>query len=383
MDPIVKLIKLYSSFSTKYELTLENILDDINNLKYKNNEKVNLQFKPTYEDKNNISQKNKIISSEVVDSSFLENKIFIPNLGLSIFKSKNAIILANIDALFAVINRPGGYLVSQDILGFYPKITSNSPDFSRNIYEPYIFCNIGDDLIGFTEYLQWRLPYAKGYGMTKKNNFQYSIPIEKIVDMNRFYVLWGIDGTGNIKTNYDFLINYLYDMHPGGIDLFTGNIKINDMYTFISEIIVAISILASNGILIINLSNNLYSESIYNNFQDNITIQLLYLLSLCFEEISILRPFSSKDMYFYGKNLKNTYLNQIINILKNILSIDKYIVNILDIILPSSFIDYISHTINDIKIYKKEEYDLNRSFVLWQIPSNVDTIDIGRNNNTL
>src|SRR3972149_10387343 len=74
-------------------------------------------------------------------------------IGSSIFMTRDGVKLANIDMVMNITGHTGGYL-------------------SQQTNKDYIFCDLGGAPGAFTQYLQFRLPRAYGYGISLKDDYE-------------------------------------------------------------------------------------------------------------------------------------------------------------------------------------------------------------------
>lgn len=123
-------------------------------------------------------------------------------IGRSIFINRAAVKLANIDAVHHVTN---------EMFTFDRKQTNST----------FTFCDVAAGPGGFTQYLQYRYPSSKGYGMTLRHEkLDWST---RFLNMDRFNAFYGKDNTGNLYTNWDQFINYVRTEQPEGVDLVTAD----------------------------------------------------------------------------------------------------------------------------------------------------------------
>ena len=126
-------------------------------------------------------------------------------IGNSVFLNRAAVKLANIDAVFKLT----GYV--QNPLSFQVD----------DVEERFVFCDVAGGPGGFTEYLQWRRPNSKGFGITLNSPSRNSSTDWNTgrIDMERFNIVNGSDGTGNHYTNRMDFVDTIRYRSAGGADL--------------------------------------------------------------------------------------------------------------------------------------------------------------------
>jgi len=201
------------------------------------------------------------------------------HIGRSIFINRAAIKLANIDAV---------HNVTEDVFTFDQKVSPR----------PFTFCDIAAGPGGFTQYMQYRFPNAKGYGMTLRNDkLDWST---KFIDMTRFTPFYGADNTGDLYTNWDQLIGFMSIQQPTGVDLVTadGGFDLEDttdktllhQQEFLSSRLLLTQALV--GIACCKLGGN-FVLKVFDTVT-KFSAHVLFVLSLCFDQIIIFKPISSR-----------------------------------------------------------------------------------------
>ena len=163
----------------------------------------------------------------------------------------------------------------------------------------------------------------------------------KIKNNKNVKLLYGKDNTGDIcnKDNIlDFISKIKYNTCnlitcDGGID-YSNNYNNQELisYEFIySEILLSLSLQKEGGTLIIKMFDLLYHSS----------IQLLYLLYQCYDNVSIYKPYTSRitnsEKYIICIGFKNN--KNIIDLLKTYYEKKKE----MNIIIPKSFINHLKY----------------------------------------
>ena len=220
---------------------------------------------------------------------------------------------------------------------------------------------------GFLQYLNTVYKNSNIYGVTLLSSDK-SIPFWSplIINNKNIKLLNGIDNDGNIYKIHN--IDYISDnidkcdliTADGGLDfsLNYNNQELSSYRLLYCEIYAALKMQKENGTFIIKFFDILY----YN------TIQLLYILYLCYEEIIIFKPdtsrFSNSEKYIICKKYKPN--NDIIKLLYN--NFNQY--NKLNIYVPLSFIEDINK-FNTNYINKQIE---NIELIIYNIDNKLDNI---------
>ncbi len=202
------------------------------------------------------------------------------NIGRSIFMNRAAIKIANIDAVHHVTNKIFTYK-------------------DRKSNDAFTFCDVAAGPGGFTQYLQYRFPLSKGYGMTlKTEGLDWN---RRLLDMSRFEPFYGSDGTGDLYRNAIQFIDFVLKKHYQGVDLVMGDGGFEldtdqydkDVYKkqeflssrlLLSQCLIGVGCTKHHGNFVVKLFDTV----------TNFSSQLIYLLSLCFNRITIFKPVSSR-----------------------------------------------------------------------------------------
>jgi cap1 methyltransferase len=213
-------------------------------------------------------------------------------LGRSVFQNRAAVKLANIDALY---NLTGSFNV-----------------FSSEDSPNYVFCDIASAPGSWSEYLQFRRPNAQGYAMSIRsddNSLNFNTKKLNMEKMKIEYGPKGPDDTGDLYTHHSYFANLVRMDNPEGVDLVMadGGFEVDgreDMQEILSsrliltELLVAIKCLKENGKMLCKLFDSVLP----------ITQDIIYIASLCFEKISIIKPISSRpanaERYLIGHNYR-------------------------------------------------------------------------------
>lgn len=223
----------------------------------------------------------------------------VEGIGKGIFLNRAAIKLANIDAIF--------------------KLSKYNIDFlTKTSSLPFIFADVAGGPGGFTEYLQYRLPNSVGYGITLKSGLPWNM---NKLDMNYFNITYGRDETGNVFTNSDYFSEWVLSKNREGVDLVVsdGGFETDDRPRqqeilsaglILHEILIALMILKPNGNFLVKVFDTVTP----------ISADLIYLITLCFDETYMFKPLSSRpansERYLVAKS-KKPNIDHYIRILKS------------------------------------------------------------------
>lgn len=307
-------------------------------------------------------------------------------LGTSIFNNRAAIKFANTDAIFN--------LTGQEYCSYITPVDTEGK---------LIFCDIAAGPGSFTEYIQWRKPLAVGYGMTLKGPLDWNM---NIIDKERFFPVYGNDGSGNLYTQWEFFVNHVLKQCPAGVDLVSadGGFEVSDnkwhrQETLSSRLILAEALIAA---CVLKTGGNFVCK-VFDTVT-KVSRDTLYLLSRCFEKICMFKPVSSRpansERYLVcinkledgksnsGKRDDSLIPSQAINIMINGMKthMDSTIASLLDDtslpfdewLLADNEISFDRQIVQANKIISlfgknvriEQEYNLNRVFKLLKLPKN-------------
>lgn len=318
------------------------------------------------------------------------------NIGNSIFMNRAAIKLANIDAI---------YNVSENFASY-----RNYRDDAR-----LSFCDIAAAPGGFTNYLQFRYTQSFGFGISLKSDDKSLNWRESELDMTRFIIENGLDGSGNLYTNWKHFSTVVKNMYTDGVDLVTAdggidvdNIEVAPMGTegqasgipFKVEEGFARQEFLSSRLLLTQFLTALAVLSPGGNFVckvfDTVTelsAQLIYILTLSFQSVSFFKPVSSRpansERYIVALGRKEDVTYYISLLAK---ANEKYngnlsVVKLFSDPMPDSFIKWLYEQ-NMISINRQiavgkqilsllagnaidiPEYDIKQALIYWNLPDN-------------
>ena len=228
-------------------------------------------------------------------------------LGSSVFMNRAAVKIANVDGILNL-----RYIKGQ--LHHEPFVTiPTSPNIQpvKNIahrsllqYQdkfPLVFCDLAGAPGAFTQYLQWRFPNSRGYGISLKVDIPSLKWSPKFLDLDRFTISFGDpkyggDGTGNLYTNVDSFSNEVISTETkkvdlvvadGGFDVSKGDEDRQEILStrlILTEILVALKVLKSGGNFMCKIFDTVTTPMFH----------LIYLSSLVFKKCWVFKPISSR-----------------------------------------------------------------------------------------
>ena len=273
-------------------------------------------------------------------------------IGKSIFMGKQAVELANIDAVFRITDHQ-----------------SSIYDLRNEFVDNFSYADLTYDSGYFTEYLRWRVPYSKGYGMTIRSDKDKGtigwIP-DLIVNSN-FKITYGEDkthrkdkgGNGSLIDNWQFFDSWLHETESDGVNVLLGSIDEDD----------------HQPIIYASLASSCVKDRVHficrlSDLHDPWTRNMIYILSFMFEYVRIFKPLSSYDnphtRYVVCTN-RNTLPSKSLNpVLMPIFEQDQCIV------LPDRFEKWLKEQ-DEITLQEIDEDILYyKALIIWNLPSNVD-----------
>jgi 23S rRNA U2552 (ribose-2'-O)-methylase RlmE/FtsJ len=246
------------------------------------------------------------------------------DIGDSVFMNRAAVKMANMDAVFSL-------LWSSNIDNLNKESQNNTTNnFVKNDNQ-ITFADLCGGPGGFSEYILWRCPNAKGYGFTLKNttNDKYSSGVNndwhltkfnQYCNVNNFNIEYGDDGTGNILH-----LNNIEDLsrkvksgindQNTGVNVVTADVTRQEieMYDLLTgQILMALNVLKNGGDFLLKIFNT----------NTKYTVDLIEIMSYVFENISIFKPVSSRpanaERYLICKKYK--YNEKVIELLTDVLT---------------------------------------------------------------
>lgn len=235
-----------------------------------------------------------------------------------------------------------------------------------------------------------------------------------LLDMRRMNLIYGPDGTGNLYTNWKTFVQSVRSIEISGVDLVTadGGFDVEQVETgdptkagaeaaanfkrqeFLSsrlllcQILIAISTLTEGGTFMVKLFDTVTSLS----------AQLLFILALSFNEITIFKPISSRpanaERYMVCKGLRKNALDYA-PLLEQANNSYKDGINVTNILaggltsLPADYIAWLRE-LNQLSMDRQilassrivrllagenveaeiPKYDLSKALIIWNLPDN-------------
>lgn len=171
--------------------------------------------------------------------------------------------------------------------------------------EKFTFCDVAAGPGGFTQYLQFRRPDSRGFGMSlelpRGSSFNWATDFLRL-GPEAFTITKGQDGTGDLYTNWRYFTDFVLERVQGGVDLVTadGGIE-NEDYArreglntplLIAQSLVGLGCAREGGSFLLKTFGA----------GSRVSGQVLYLVSLAFERVTLFKPVSSRpaneEIYF-------------------------------------------------------------------------------------
>lgn len=249
------------------------------------------------------------------------------NFPIEPFLNRDAITLANIDAVFNFSKHTSGYIMPQET-------------------KDYTFATIDDENNGFIQYMLYRNPNSYGYGISSK-------PLNSVIDSTHFNHL-------QTKVNCDnCFVNFVKSVEVTGVDTIIGNYS-NEINSegYLIRLLTCLKIISIGGTFVCKI-----------RFDETLS-KLLYLTSKCFEKITLFKPISTSAYdgiyYVIAQNANKNNLDQIANLL-----------NYQKIETSNDFINWLHqyyfliNSYNQFLIDHKEDYELYDTYkckAMWNLP---------------
>ena len=353
MDPSVYIAKIYGSWSgIKTNLFLVPYsVRDFKEIKFKLSfDKPKKLFKYINEDDIiSLQSKELVYKSPYFIQAIMKTDPF-KNVGNSIFRYPESMVMANIDAIIDLTYHYGGNLAHN----------------SASISEKFNFVDINGAPGGFSEYINWRIVNSYGVGISlTSDEDEYPIWNEKILEIVRqFYIFEGTDYSGDINSNLGSLIKWLGIDTRCTLKLITSRLtpKNFEKYLYIDpenqmiiissskDIETLLSTLLFSTLRLCHENGSLMIE--LPNIMENIIVEIIYIITTIFNEVYLMKPITgpihTSIIYLVGKKLRDKksiekIIDKIINILKELKENDsKKLTSLLSTPLPDDFINWIN-----------------------------------------
>jgi alkylated DNA repair dioxygenase AlkB/23S rRNA U2552 (ribose-2'-O)-methylase RlmE/FtsJ len=195
----------------------------------------------------------------------------------SIFSTRAALKLANIDADFNICGNTVGFL--------HKRLEGN-----------FTFCDVAGGPGSFTQYIHYRRSESMGFGITKKSHINWDL---SKIEANRFIPIYGEDGSGDLYTQWDSFMNTVRYQTKEGVDLVVADggldeEEFEDDFRRRQETITS-HLIASEVYLGIALTKH-GGDFVVKTFDTvtKLTADLIYCCALAFDSISLFKPVTSR-----------------------------------------------------------------------------------------
>jgi 23S rRNA U2552 (ribose-2'-O)-methylase RlmE/FtsJ len=298
-------------------------------------------------------------------------------------KARAGIKAANIDAVF---NMSGAKLT--DIEPFDPT--------------PLTFLDLAGGPGAFSQVIQYHFPTSRGWGISLKTSTVGCAWNRGLLDMTRFTILEGADGTGDLIANYRWVINEMRKFtgkgmteEAFGVDLVMadGFIKPEDAKGFREEELINQNLIVAEigvGIACLKPGHNMFIK-IAETLRP-VMAEAIWLAACAFEKVCQFKPLSSRPLnaeaYLVCKNRRadkevapilqifENYWQQMIGggQIKPVLGTlpEPFVTRLTEV--NNGFLDRRLEIIADIEklnqglSVKKLNLDLHRAFIVWKMP---------------
>lgn len=281
--------------------------------------------------------------SDKIFEKFLEVSEKLGTIDDSLFSRyrDRASIFSQLDKINPFQNRAGLKFANSDAV--YNLTKGKYSFLSRRDEEPFTYCDVASGPGSFTQYIQYRRPNSYGYGITltmpKTSNLNWDF---KIINKKKFEPFYGQDKTGDIFKYWREFSDHVVSVN-GKVDLVTGDggfdIERKKIQEYMSarlllhQCLIALKVLKKGG-------------NFFQKYFGGITehsIQLIYILTLCFDKVILFKPVTSRSInlerYMICLGAK-AYLEPYIMLLENLTSYDTE--TLFDkSIMPKNFINWI------------------------------------------
>lgn len=402
-DPTEEYIRMKSGFESQSKRYNDSV---IFNSGYQNDSSIKLElnlrksktdksFPNVFTNQTKLNDLNQLKNENFKRQGFLQARNEtnpFENIGKSTFFDRAAVKLANIDSIFNLTS----FEYIDDDTGERRELSASfGGQLAPQLMDEFHYCDIAGAPGGWTEYIQYRRPGSIGIGISlTESDVVWN---EEIVNLDKFTINTGEDGTGDLYHNSDSFIQFAlasrldyYDliMCDGGFNVESNEELQETLSTrlILCEFYIGASLVKDNRHFVCKIFDT------YTQFMAD----LMYLMSVLFENIYIFKPISSRpanaERYFVGRNLKSERRSEIVNILNKLYkgyNEKEYYSSVLKS-LPKDYVDWliemnqinldrqIEYTdrivkhLNGNRTDNQVQYNLYKALVLWNIPDNVD-----------
>lgn len=348
MDPLINKFKFVNSFEKRKSFTQPPIN------RYSTNDAIDLipdiKYNTTFDE----------------DYLFMDQDLYlerdnakIVNHPINHFINQNVTVLANIDAVYNLL-----YVRYANFL-------------KRNNQYNFVYLVAQDDEGDFVRYIQYRKTNAYGAGITRGNNWNY-----QYINTTIFAPYDGYDLSGDIMTNYNTFTQDAIETIEEKYNLVLCNEVENDVENerekellfinkFIVECIVGLRCTSTCGDFVVHCYD----------LHCNINAQIVYLLALCFDSISIIKPFTTDvktgDKYIIcqskRENVGQLNITDLLRSAIDNIETGEYVSNLFNNELPDDFVSYLTTQNNDVLYYQLrsyKNYNFDNAMMYLNLPDN-------------
>jgi 23S rRNA U2552 (ribose-2'-O)-methylase RlmE/FtsJ len=261
------------------------------------------------------------------------------------FINRAALKLANLDAHYKFTKGIGGSLGPQTL-------------------GPFHYCDIAGAPGSWTEYVQYRRPHSIGYGISLANPKNTYLTWDVRLDYNRFTTFYGSDGSGDLYRMSLEFSEYVIKSTGEGVDLAMadGGFDVNNrrrkeslsVRLILSELLTGILCTKIGGDMVCKLFDTVTKP----------TVDLIYLTSLTFDTIHIMKPLTSRptnnERYLIAKGRRNNKM--VVDIMTNIWRTNRFPSSIISE-LPKDFIEWITNINKEIVDYNYYYINMLKDYV--------------------
>lgn len=358
MDPLLENFKYVDSFNLGKNTTKMYI-----NKYYQENF---IHLTPNIQVKNIVDYINEPIN--YVDKVLYDDAFYLsPNKhNINYFINQQITTYANIDAVYNIT----------EILS--PHI------FRQNNLLNFRYMVVDDQGGDFVRYVQYRKPNAYGVGITKGHDWDY-----KYINTTLFNPYDGYDLSGNVivKENWENLIEAANGDIQERYNLVVCNRHIKEDYNRRELELLYVQSLIIQCIIGLSCSVDKFVVHCYD-ITSTVNAQILFILSLCFTSISIIKPFvdhiNTSDRYVVCEGIKYDQYNDVKNYVKpytellkdatNYFTSNTYISSLFSNPLPDDFVTWLTDRNNEVLEYQLTSFDnyyFDTASVYLNIPDNI------------
>ena len=318
------------------------------------------------------------------------------NIGDSVFMNRAAVKLADLDALY-------------DLMNLESTATSGSgvSYLNRHIYvqdDTFKALDIAGGPGGFVEYLQYRRPSSRVFGTTLKSPDPSLNWNMCRIDSRGFTDL---GGSGNLYTDTEWLITEMNRRSPTGVDLVTADggfeedfgrtrfgqsalntqsDEVDKRRLITAEWLLGLSALRPGGNMVVK---HYQSHTRYSG-------DLLYLVAVAFEAMTVVKPVTSRpantECYVVAVGYRPREGESVRRILLRAYKSfgESTAPRSLLASVPTPFLEWLRQRNDELLTLREQavgliesarsgtvrhEYDLHRALIYWNLPGNADTED--------